>query len=91
VSKVLKPQKVAVDIDGPLIRLTIGDLEVRMEYETALKVSQWLRVRGKQAKRLAGDASRHWSSVGVLDGLTGDPKDLEKLLPRAASFDVDVK
>ena len=42
----------------------------KMPYETALQLSQWLRVRGKEAKRRAGDMSRHLSAVGILDGLT---------------------
>jgi hypothetical protein len=40
-----------------------------MPYETALQLSQWLRVRAKEAKRLNGDMSRHWSVVAVLEGL----------------------
>ena len=86
----LTQQRVSVDTEGELIRLTIGDVVVRMEYETALKISQWLRVRGKQAKRLAGDMSRHWSIIGILDGLTGDPKQLETLIPKVVPFDVSV-
>jgi hypothetical protein len=40
-----------------------------MHYETALKVSQLLRVHAKKAKRRAGDVSRHWSVIGMLEGL----------------------
>jgi hypothetical protein len=40
-----------------------------MHYEDALKVSQWLRVRAKEAKKRAGDVSRHWSVVGTLEDL----------------------
>lgn len=65
----LSPQRIAVGIEGELVTITIGNSTLRMGYEDALKLSQWVRVRAKQAKRLAGDNSRHWSAVGVLDGL----------------------
>jgi len=65
----LSKQKIAVSIEGELVKLSIGNADIRMPYETALQLSQWLRVNGKQAKRLAGDVSRHWSAVATLDGL----------------------
>jgi hypothetical protein len=37
-----------------------------MEHETAIQLSTWLRVRGKEAKRIAGDESRHWTIIGNL-------------------------
>lgn len=46
--------------------LKAGNAEMRMEYETAIQLSTWLRVRGKEAKRLAGGTSRHWSVIGNL-------------------------
>lgn len=39
---------------------------MKMEYETAIQLSTWLRVRGKEAKRNAGDVSRHWTVIGRL-------------------------
>jgi len=64
-------QQVAVGIDGELVTFTVGNSTLKMHYEEALKISQWLRVRAKQAKRLAGDVSRHWSAIAVLDGIKG--------------------
>lgn len=52
-----------------MVKLSIGNTDIRMPYETAIQLSQWLRVRGKQAKRTAGDMSRHWSALAILDGL----------------------
>jgi len=52
-----------------MVKLSIGNADIRMHYETALQLSQWLRVRAKESKRWAGDTSRHWSVVGVLEGL----------------------
>ena len=36
------------------------------DYPTAIKLSQLLRTHGKQAKKFAGDASKHWASESVL-------------------------
>lgn len=68
-SPLLSRQRIAVAVEGDLVRLSIGNADIRMPYETALQLSQWLRVRGKEAKRCAGDMSRHWSAIAVLDGL----------------------
>lgn len=58
-----------VRTEGELVVLQVGNAELKMPYETALQLSQWLRVRGKEAKRLAGDSSRHWSAIAVLEGV----------------------
>ncbi len=62
----LLKQRLEVKSQGPEVVLTIGNSDVTFDYETALKLSQWLRVRGKEAKNFAGDKSRHWSVIGVL-------------------------
>lgn len=46
--------------------LQIGNTEMKMDYEAAIQLSTWLRVRGKEAKQTAGDNSRHWSVIGKL-------------------------
>jgi len=66
---IMQPIQFAVRAEGELVVLRIGDSELKMGYETAIKLSQWLRLRGKQAKKAAGDMSRHWSAIGVLDSL----------------------
>ena len=63
----LSRQRIEVRAAGESVVLAVGNGEITMHYETALQLSQWLRVRAKQAKRTAGDISRHWSAVGVLD------------------------
>lgn len=68
-SSLLSQQRISVDTEGDLVTLTVGNSTLKMPYETAIQLSQWLRVRGKQAKRRAGDMSRHWSAIAVLDGL----------------------
>lgn len=68
-SPLLSRQRISVEARGDLVRLSIGNADIDMLYETAIQLSQWLRVRGKEAKRAAGDMSRHWSAIAVLDGL----------------------
>jgi len=70
-SSLLSQQRIDVSAEGDLVALTIGNATIKMPYETALQLSQWLRVRGKEAKRRAGDMSRHWSALAILDGLKG--------------------
>lgn len=62
----LQKQRVEVATEGALVVLRIGNAEMKMEYETAIQLSTWLRVRGKEAKRNAGDVSRHWTVIGRL-------------------------
>lgn len=70
----LKPQRISVKTEGELVVLQIGNAEMKMGYETAIQLSTWLRVRGKEAKRVAGDTSRHWTVIGRLsDALRGEP------------------
>ncbi len=70
-SPLLSRQRISVEARGDLVRLSVGNADIDMPYETAIQLSQWLRVRGKEAKRRAGDMSRHWSAVAILDGLRG--------------------
>jgi hypothetical protein len=65
----LSPQKTEVKCEGQLVVLKIGSSEIRMEYETAIQLSTWLRVKGKEAKRIAGDDSRKWTIIGKLDAV----------------------
>lgn len=63
----LQKQSVSVRAEGELVVLRIGNAEMKMDHETAIQLSTWMRVRGKEAKRLAGDNSRKWHVVGKLD------------------------
>lgn len=65
-NSLLQKQNVATRSEGDMVVLRIGNSEVKMPYSAALKLSQWLRVSGKEAKRNAGDVSRHWSVVADL-------------------------
>lgn len=65
----LSKQRIAVVDVGEIVEMTVGNSTLTMGYETALQLSQWLRVHGKKAKRNAGDTSRHWSAVAMIEGL----------------------
>ena len=62
----LKPQRMSVACEGELVVFSVGNTEMKMPYDVAIQLSTWLRVRGKEAKRNAGDHSRHWSVIGNL-------------------------
>lgn len=72
-ANILQKQRIEVAVEGELVALRIGNAEMKMEHETAIQLSTWLRVRGKEAKRIAGDTSRHWTVIGKLeDVLAGE-------------------
>lgn len=62
----LKREHMAVNSEGELVVISIGNSDLKLHYETALLLSQWVRHKAKEAKRRAGDTSRHWSVVGTL-------------------------
>jgi hypothetical protein len=65
----LTQQAIAVTAEGELVAIRVGNSTLRIHYEDALKLSQWIRVRAKEAKRRAGDMSRHWSAIALLEDL----------------------
>lgn len=64
-----KETDIRVSDRGEYVEFTVGNGTLTMQYEDALKISQMLRVHAKRAKRRAGDNSRHWSAVAVLEDL----------------------
>lgn len=62
----MKREVIAVAAEGDLVSIKLGNVEVKLGYEDALVLSQWIRVRAKEAKLTAGDTRRHWSVVGQL-------------------------
>jgi hypothetical protein len=65
----LTPQHLAVSSEGEIVVIAIGNSDLRLHYVDALKISQWIRLRAKEAKRRCGDVSRHWSTLAVLEDL----------------------
>lgn len=68
-SPLLSRQRLSVEPVGDLVKLSVGNWSMEMSYETALQLSQWMRMSAKQAKRNAGDVSRQWRILGHLEGL----------------------
>lgn len=58
----LAAKSMRVAQEGSLVALTINRVTARMPYQAALQLSQWLRVRGKEARNAAGEAA-HWSQI----------------------------
>lgn len=63
----LTPQQIAVEASGENVLIHVGNSTLTLHYEAALQISQWIRVRAKEAKRQAGDMSRHWSALAILE------------------------
>lgn len=51
---------------GQVVYFQIGNHKLEMDYPSAIKLSSMLRTHGKQAKKFAGDAAKHWTSESVL-------------------------
>lgn len=62
----LRQQHMAVASEDDLVVVQLGNVEVKMPYAAAFQLSQWIRVRAKEAKRFAVDNARHWSVLGTL-------------------------
>lgn len=60
-------QNVTVESVGENVEVRIGNSTLTLHYESALLISQWIRMRAKESKRRAGDMSRHWSAIAVLE------------------------
>ncbi len=65
----LKRRGVSVGVNGQLVALQVGNTTVQMPYEAALQVSQWLRIHGRTAKRIAGDPSQTWGVLATLEAV----------------------
>ena len=62
----LSKKQIAVGSEHDMVVIKVGNIRWKMKYEDALLLSQWIRIRAKEAKRRAGDISRHWSAIGIM-------------------------
>lgn len=60
--ELLKPHGLDVGTEGQLVVLKVKRTTAKLPYPQALTLAQWIRVRGKEAKRNAGEP-RHWSEI----------------------------
>lgn len=65
-----------VRAEGEMVVFTLGNADIEFDYETAFEISQLMRFAAKQAKLVAGDHSRHWSSIGNLADIEENYKSL---------------
>lgn len=52
-----------VSTTGNRVRIKVGPHSIAISFNQALTLSQWIRVRAKEARNNAGD-TRHWSKIG---------------------------
>lgn len=68
----MQKHRIAVESEGELVVMRLGNVEVKLPYQTAFTLSQWLRVRAKEAKRRAGDTSMTFRLLGTLRDAGGN-------------------
>lgn len=64
--KLLRWHRQDVTSKGRILTIKIGAHGFDIHYKVGLIIAQWLRVRAKEARNLAGD-TRHWSEIGADD------------------------
>lgn len=65
---VLRRQHIAVDVYGERVRIQLNkQVAVVMFPNDALKLAAWIRLQAKLAKRISGDSSRQWRTLGVIE------------------------
>lgn len=62
----LQQARVRVRAEGEMVVMEFGNTVIKTHYESALQISQLIRLKAKEAKRTAGDTKRHWSVMGTL-------------------------
>jgi hypothetical protein len=62
----LESQNMIVFHEMDTVVFEIGHHRCAMDYPTAIKLSALLRTHAKQAKKFAGDHSKHWTSESIL-------------------------
>jgi hypothetical protein len=70
--KILKRTPFGTRVEGVDVHMTIGEKAVRMDYQTALKLSAFLRHAGRLAKRNAGDQARNFTVYADLTDANAD-------------------
>jgi hypothetical protein len=58
--ELLRPHGLDISTSGQLVVFKIGKATAQLPFDVANTLSQWIRVRGKEAKRNAGELA-HWS------------------------------
>jgi hypothetical protein len=83
---VLKRTSYGTRVEGIDVVMTLGTREVRMDYDTAIKLAAFLGHSGRQAKRRAGDNSRSWIGCATLTDANLDELQAERSRDGTAVF-----
>ena len=70
----IKKTRIVIYDEGEDVIFAVGNWELRLPYDVALRLSQTMRVKAKRAKKCAGDNSRHWSVIGAITDANEDFK-----------------
>ncbi len=54
------------EYQGEMVYVWFGDVEIGFHFSDGLKIAQWIRLGGTQAKRWAGDTSKAIHAAGIL-------------------------
>ena len=77
-SDVLKKTTFGAKSEANKVVLTIGNANIKMDYNDAFQLSQWMRLAARQAKTFAGDMSKTWNVAGNLTDAEQNIKDEQK-------------
>jgi hypothetical protein len=69
---VYTPERLEVVSEGDVVRVSIGNTDMRFHYVDAFTIVNMMRAAAKAAKSFAGDTSRHWSVIGTMHNATPD-------------------
>lgn len=56
----------AVGYEGENIKIKFGNIIFKFHFVVALKMSEWIRIAGREAKSWAGDGSKSMIAFGIL-------------------------
>ncbi len=73
-------------VEGSIVILQLGNVPIRMDYNTALQMSQFLRVAGRKAKQNAGDFSRDINIVANLTDANVDEAAAQAIRDATAAY-----
>ena len=84
--KILKRTPFGTRVEGVDVVVTLGHKAVRMDYQTALKLSAFLRHSGRLAKRRAGDQARNFTVFADLTDANADELEAQRTRDGSALF-----
>lgn len=84
--KILSRTQFGTRVEGVDVVVTLGNKECRMDYQTALKLSAFLRHSGRLAKRHAGDQARTFTVFADLTDANLDELEAQRSRDGSAVF-----